>query len=75
MVKVFEKQSGRPFTVQHVPEEQLRAQKEGATDSLPESFAGLMLAYAQGNVVDMRATLEKFPVRLRSVGKRASQIV
>ena len=75
VVKVFEKQSGRPFTVQHVPEEQLRAQKEGATDSLPESFAGLMLAYAQGNVVDMRATLQKFPVRLRSVGKYASQIV
>jgi uncharacterized protein YbjT (DUF2867 family) len=75
VVKVFEKQSGRPFTVQHVPEEQLRAQKEGATDSLSESFAGLMLAYAQGNVVDMRATLQKFPVRLRSVGKYASQIV
>ena len=75
VVKVFEKQSGRPFTVQHVPEEQLRAQKEEATDSLPESFAGLMLAYAQGNVVDMRATLQKFPVRLRSVGKYASQIV
>ena len=75
VVKIFEKQSGRPFTVQHVPEEQLRAQKEGATDSLPESFAGLMLAYAQGNVVDMRATLQKFPVRLRSVGKYASQIV
>ena len=75
VVKVFEKQSGRPFTVQHVPEEQLRAQKEGATDSLPESFAGLMLGYAQGNVVDMRATLQKFPVRLRTVGKYASQIV
>ena len=75
VVKVFEKQSGRPFTVQHVPEEQLRAQKEGATDSLPESFAGLMLAYAQGNVVDMRATLQKFPLQLRSVGKYASQIV
>ena len=75
VVKVFEKQSGRPFTVQHVTEEQLRAQKDGATDSLPESFAGLMLAYAQGNVVDMRTTLQKFPVRLRSVGKYASQIV
>ena len=75
VVRVFEKQSGRPVTVQHVPEEQLRAQKEGATDSLPESFAGLMLAYAQGNVVDMRATLQKFPVRLRSVGKYASQII
>jgi len=75
VVKVFEKQSGRPFTVQHVPEEQLRAQKEGATDSLPESFAGLMLAYAQGNVVDMRATLQKFPVRLRSVEEYAREIV
>jgi uncharacterized protein YbjT (DUF2867 family) len=75
VVKIFEKQSGRPFTVQHTSEEQLRAQKEGATDSLPESFAGLMLAYAQGNVVDMRATLQKFPVRLRSVGEYANQIV
>jgi uncharacterized protein YbjT (DUF2867 family) len=75
VVKVFQKQSGRPFIVQHVPEEQLRAQKEGATDSLSESFAGLMLAYAQGNVVDMRGTLQKFPVRLRSVGEYASQLV
>ena len=74
VVKVFEKQSGRPFTVQHVPEEQLRAQKEGATDSLTESFAGLMLAYAQGNVLDMRATLQKFPVRLRSVEEYAREI-
>src|SRR2546423_737264 len=57
--------------VQHVSEEQLRAQKEEATDSLQESFAGLMLGCAQGSVVDMREVLEKFPLQLRSVSEYA----
>jgi uncharacterized protein YbjT (DUF2867 family) len=67
VVKIFEESRGKTFQVQHVSEEQLRAQKESATDSLQESFAGLMLGYAQGMVVDMRGVLEKFPLQLRSV--------
>ncbi|MFN2497836.1 MAG: hypothetical protein ABR557_01995 [Pyrinomonadaceae bacterium] len=38
-----------------------------ASDPLTQSFAGLRLYYAKGNVIDMRETLQKFPVQLSSV--------
>ena len=73
VVQIFEEVGGRKFTLQHVSEEQLRAQKEAATDPLQESFAGLMLSYAQGKVIDMRETLQKFPVQLNSVREYAGR--
>ena len=44
VVAIFERETGRPFELQHVPAEALAAQAEGATDSLEESFAALMLS-------------------------------
>ena len=73
VVQIFEAAGGRPFTVSHVAEGQLRAQKESATDSLQESFAGLMLSYSSGSVIEMKETLEKFPMRLKSVREYAEQ--
>ena len=56
------------FAVQHVPEEALRAQFAAATDPLQQSFAALMLYYARGDVINMKATLRAFPRQhLRSV--------
>lgn len=75
VVRIFEEASGRPFQVRHVSEEQLRAQKDAATDPLQESFAGLMLAYARGSVVDMRETLSTYPLRLTTVRDYASRAV
>jgi uncharacterized protein YbjT (DUF2867 family) len=74
VVKVFEDLRGNVFKIQHVSEEQLRAQKEGATDSLQESFAGLMLSCAQGNVIDMREVLQRFPMRLGLVREYAQKM-
>jgi uncharacterized protein YbjT (DUF2867 family) len=71
VVKIFEEAGGRPFAIQHVQEEQLRAQKDSAEDPLQESFAGLMLAYARGQVIDMRETVRKFSVQLTSVREYA----
>ena len=71
VVKIFEDLQGKVFKIRHVSEQQLRAQKEEVTDSLQESFAGLMLGCAQGSVVDMRGVLEKFPLQLRSVSEYA----
>lgn len=71
VVRIFEAAGGRPFTIQHVSEEQLRARKEAATDPLQESFAGLMLSYARGSCIDMRETLRKFPLPLSSVREYA----
>ena len=68
VVRLAEETSGTRIEVQHVPEEALRGQHQAATDSLQRSFAGLMLYYASGDVIDMSATLRAFPgQRLRSV--------
>ena len=67
VLRIFESVQGREFAVQHVPEEALREQKETATDPLQQSFAGLMLYYSAGDVIDMRETLQKFPIRLTSI--------
>jgi NADH dehydrogenase len=67
VVKICEELAGRPFTLEHVPEEALRAQKAAATDPFQESFAALMLSYAAGQPIEMRATLQTFPVKLTSV--------
>jgi NADH dehydrogenase len=67
VVRIFEQVQGRAFEIQHVPEEALLQQKKTADDPLQQSFAGLMLYYAAGNVIDMHETLQKFPVQLTSV--------
>jgi uncharacterized protein YbjT (DUF2867 family) len=75
VVRLFEAVGGRPFEVQHVPEEALRAQLAGASDSLQQSFAGLMLCYAAGDPIDMRATLQAFPLQLTSVRDYARRVL
>jgi NADH dehydrogenase len=67
VVRTFEELHGRKFDVQHVPEETLREQRENTNDPLQQSFAGLMLYYSHGHIIDMRATLQQFPVQLTSV--------
>ena len=67
VVRAFEELQGRKFDVQHVPEEVLREQRESASDPLQQSFAGLMLYYSEGHTIDMRETLQTFPVQLTSV--------
>lgn len=67
-VQLAERSTGTRFVVQRVPEEALRAQLAAATDPLQQSFAGLMLYCAQGEVIDMTGTLRDFPgQRLTSV--------
>jgi uncharacterized protein YbjT (DUF2867 family) len=68
VVQLAERITGRTFAVQHVPESELRTQYETATDPLARSFAGLMLYYAAGDVIDMAGPLRLFQVPpLRSV--------
>ncbi len=61
VVQIFEEASGRKFAVIHVTEEALRAQQAAASDSLQEAFAGLMLYYAHGDVIDMKPAFGIFP--------------
>jgi NADH dehydrogenase len=68
VVRLAEQAVGKTVVVQHVPEEALRAQHDAATDSLQQSFAGLMLYYAHGDAIDMADTLRTLPVQhLKSV--------
>ena len=61
VVQIFEEVTGRKFAVTHVPEDALRTQQAAAPDSLQEAFAALMLYYAHGDVIDMKAASEIFP--------------
>lgn len=73
VVKIYETVTGRPFTVNHVPVETLEVQRASATDSLSEAFAALMLSYANGDVIDMRAMLKEFPLALTAVKEFAGK--
>ena len=53
VVRLAEGLVSKPFAVHHVPEDALRAQHSAASDALQQSFAGLMLYYAYGDVIDM----------------------
>jgi uncharacterized protein YbjT (DUF2867 family) len=67
VVNIFEVNKGNKFTVQFVAEETLRAQKDGAQDPLSESFAALMLGVVAGSEIDMKNTLDVFPIQLTTV--------
>ncbi len=74
VIRIFEESTGKRFDVEHVPEEALRAQRDGATDSLQRSFAALMLNYAKGSETPMDETLERWPVHLTSVKEYAARV-
>ncbi|HWJ90098.1 MAG TPA: SDR family oxidoreductase [Flavisolibacter sp.] len=67
VVSLFEKETGHPFELQHVPEEALRTQKEVTPHPLQQSFSALMLTLSGGAAVPMEHILGQFPVTLRSV--------
>lgn len=73
VVKIFEKEQGNKFELQFVPVEALKAQVEEAQDPLSESFAALMLGVAQGSEIDMKKTLDVFPVQLISIKEYAKK--
>ena len=75
VVDVFEKETGRHFDVQAVPEAALEAQRSSTDDSLQRSFSALMLAYAHGDEIEMADTLKRYPVKLTPVREYVRQAV
>jgi uncharacterized protein YbjT (DUF2867 family) len=75
VVKIFEQHTGTKFKVEHVPEDAIRAQKNAATDSLTESFAALMLAYAEGSTINMNESLKACHIELTSIKDYAKQVI
>lgn len=67
VVNIFETTKGKKFELQFVPEEALKAQRDGAQDPLSESFSTLTLGVVNGSEIDMIGILDDFPIRLTSV--------
>jgi NADH dehydrogenase len=75
VVAAFEDVSGRPFEVQHVPEEGLVAQWNAAEDPLGKSMSAIMLDYSRGDVIEMDDTLARFPIPLTSIREYAVKVL
>jgi uncharacterized protein YbjT (DUF2867 family) len=73
-VSIFENQTGNKFTIEHVPVSALQAQKTAAMESMGQSFAALMLAYAEGDNLDMTEIRKVYPFRLTSVKEYVQKI-
>jgi uncharacterized protein YbjT (DUF2867 family) len=74
VIEIFEQRSGKKFKLEYIPVEAITAQKDAATDSLTESFASLMMAYAGGAAINMKETLKLYPIELTSVKNYAKQV-
>ena len=71
VVNIFEQTKEKKFELQFVPEEAIRAQRDGAQDPLSESFAALTLGVVKGSKINMKNTLDNFPIQLTSVNDYA----
>ena len=73
VVNIFEVKKEQKFTLQFVPEEAITAQRDGAQDPLSASFASLTLGVVNGSEIDMKKTLDVFPMHLTSVNDYAAR--
>ena len=73
VVNIFEINKEKKFELQFVPEEEITAQRDGAQDPLSESFAALTLGVVKGSEIDMKNTLDVFPMHLTSVNDYAGR--
>jgi uncharacterized protein YbjT (DUF2867 family) len=75
VVARFEKIGGRPFRLEHVSEEALVSQFEGAIDPLQKSFAALMLGYLHGDAMNMVTVVDTFGIKLTNVNDYARGVL
>jgi hypothetical protein len=75
VVARFERIGGTPFRLEHISEQTLRTQFEGATDPLQESFAALMLGYLHGDAMNMAPVVDTFGIKLSKVDDYARSVL
>jgi len=75
VVRIFERVGGLTLDVTSVPIEALQKQLADAADPMQKSYAGLMLGYASHEAIDMAATLQMFPLALRTVEEYATTVM
>lgn len=74
-VKIFEEVLDKKIEVGQIPVEVLQSQLNGAEDPMQKSFSGLMLCVSNGDRIEMKEILDKFPVKLISVKDYANSVV
>jgi uncharacterized protein YbjT (DUF2867 family) len=74
-VKIFEEAFDKKIDVSQIPFEALQAQLDGAEDPMQKSFSGLMLCVANGDCIDMKEVLGKFPVKLTTMKDYVNSLV
>jgi len=74
-VRIFEEVLDKKIEVGQMPVDALQSQLDGAEDPMQKSFSGLMLCVANGDRIDMKEVLSKFPVELTSVKEFANSMV
>ncbi|HEY7185352.1 MAG TPA: SDR family oxidoreductase [Vicinamibacterales bacterium] len=67
VVRMFEAAGAGEIATESIPVAALEGQLAGATDSLQQSFAGLMLQYAAGDSIDTSTSSRLFPFQMTSV--------
>jgi NADH dehydrogenase len=67
VVRMFEAAGAGEIATESVPVAALEGQLNAATDSLQQSFAGLMLQYAAGDSIDTATGSRLFPFQMTSV--------
>ena len=75
VVARFEKIGGRPFRLEHISEQTLLAQLEGATDPLQKSFAALMLGYLRGDAMNTAAVIDTYGIKSTNVSEYARNVM
>jgi uncharacterized protein YbjT (DUF2867 family) len=65
-VELFEKATGKKFTVTEMPEESLEQQWKSAKDPFEKTFAALFLGVARGFDSGINPPFEKFPMKMTS---------
>jgi uncharacterized protein YbjT (DUF2867 family) len=71
----FEAIGGKPFKVEHVPDEALQAQYAAATDPMQKSFAALMLSYRYGDAIEMKSLQQEFGISLKPVDTYVREVL
>ena len=71
VVDIFEVSKEKKFELQFVPEDAITAQRDEAQDPLSKSFAALTLGVVNGSEINMKNTLDVFPMQLTSVNDYA----
>ncbi len=75
VVARFEQIGGRPFKLEHIADQALRAQFDAATDPLQKSFAALMMGYSSGDAMDVRPIQDEFGIELTSINEYARGVL